>query len=148
MCVLIALASTVAHADMQQLKREVASLQRGVDDAQEKKDNADKALRENLQAQRSASGDALSRLKREAVALSARAHQAGEALRTARSNLASKHGELRTEASKQATRQVDAEGGLEQRVADARAALAQWRSAIGDIPNAPQPRDLREVDDE
>lgn len=145
---LLIAAAGVVSADMQQLKRELTGLERAVSNAETRKSAVDKALQENLNAQRNARGDDLARLKREAIALSARAHEAGESLRTARRNLASKQGELRTEASNQATRQLSADGALDLRVAEARKALAEWKSALGDLPQAPQPRDLSGVDDE
>jgi hypothetical protein len=145
---LVAAFPAVSHADLDRLKREAAALERGVEHAVKAKAEADKALQENLDAQRNAQGDALARLKREAIALSARAHEAGESLRAARRELAGRQSELRGAAAKQAVAQIDDGGELSARVTRALSALSEWKGALGDLPQAPQPRDLSNVDED
>lgn len=144
MCALLAavLCFGVVNADMQQLKREIEVLQKEVSDAQSKQSEADKALRENLDAQRTAQGKDLEALKQKAQTLARNAFRLTENVREARQKLAGKQGELRNEASSQAVNQVSAGGDLGGRVDSARAAIADWKAAIGEIPQAPQARDL------
>ncbi len=132
----------VVNADMQQLKRDIDGLKKEVAEAQSKQSQADKALRDNLNAQKSAQGKDLEALKQEAQALARTAYRSTEDARAATQKLAAKQGELRNEASNQAVAQVSAAGALDGRVDSARTAITDWKAAIGEIPRAPQARDL------
>ncbi|MBK8205469.1 MAG: hypothetical protein IPK87_01625 [Planctomycetes bacterium] len=129
-------------ADMQQLKRDIDALKTEVTEAQAKQSQADKALRENLDAQKTAQGKDLEALKQSAQALARTAYRTSEDARAAAQKLAAKQGELRNEASEQAAKQVSAAGALDGRVDSARTAIADWKAAVGEIPRAPQARDL------
>lgn len=144
MCALLAalLCFGVVNADMQQLKRDIEALRKEASEAQSKQEQADKALRENLDAQKTAQGKDLEALKQSAQALARTAYRTSEDARAAAQKLAARQGELRNEASEQAARQVSAAGALDGRVDSARTAIADWKAAIGEIPRAPQARDL------
>jgi hypothetical protein len=137
----------IVHADIDALKREIAKQQKAVTSAQEALKKARSALEDNQNAQRKPGAD-LQKLKRHAIDLAKAEQEAAESLRTATSALVSKQGELRSEASVQATAQITAVGKLDARVDKARSAVKDWRSATGEIPPAPKPRDLSGVDDE
>ncbi len=147
-CLLLALAAQPALADIAQLKREIDRQERAVSTAAKELEDASRAVRQNQEAQKKATGAALQALKREIIGLLHNERKADEALVAARQDLAAKQGELRGEASTHAESQVRAPGQLDDRVDKARSAIADWQGALGDLPNAPKPRDLSDVTDE
>lgn len=146
--VLLALWCGVAHADIAQLKRDIAQRQRQVDSAESALAKANQSVRDNLAAQRRAEGAALQALKKEAVKLADKKREAGDTLREQRQALADLQGKLRNEAAELAAQQVDAGGGLDARVDKAREAIKDWGDAIGELPSAPEARDLSDVSEE
>jgi chromosome segregation ATPase len=145
---LLALWCGVVHADIAQLKRDIAARQRQVDTAESELKNAQKAVRENRDAQKRAEGAALQALKKQAVDLADKERSAGDGLREQRQALGALQGQLRNEAAELAVKQVDAAGELDPRVDKARAAIKDWGDAIGDLPSAPNARDLSDVSEE
>lgn len=142
---LLLLLAGVAHADVEQLKRDIETLNKQLEQAQQKQADAEAALAENLKAQAGASGKDLERLKAGARSLARTAHNEAENAKGAERNLAAKQSDLRKEASENAANQITAKGDTELRVRTARTAVGDWRGAIGAIPTAPKPRDLSDV---
>lgn len=142
---LLLLFAGVAHADVEQLKRDIESLKKQHEQAQVKQHDAEKALADNLKAQAGASGKDLERLKTSARSLARTAHNEAENVKGAERNLAAKQSELRKEASESAVGRISAKGDLDARVDAARSSISDWRGAIGPIPGAPMPRDLTDI---
>lgn len=142
---LLLLFAGVAHADVEQLKRDIEALKKQHEQAQTKQQDAEKALAENLKAQAGASGKDLERLKTSARSLARTAHNEAENVKGAERNLAAKQSELRKEASESAVGRIGAKDDLDARVDAARSSITDWRGAIGPVPSAPMPRDLTDI---
>ncbi len=140
------LAAPVAHAqgDYKQLRKDVAELVTRLNDSETKLSEANQKLNANLAAQDAAKNDPtkVAQLKKEGVALRATANTAQDNRDSARSNLASKQGDLRAAASKWAVDQLTAAGNLNARVVEVRHAFDAWNEALGTLPEVPAVRPI------
>ncbi len=145
---LLAVCCGVAHADVAQLKREIAAQEQKVKAAEAKLREASKAVNDNEAAQKKAEGAQLANLKKQAIPLLKDQRDAEDTLRRERQEMAALQGKLRGEASAQAEKQINGGGDLDARVDSARTAIKDWKDAIGELPVAPKPRDLRDVSED
>ncbi len=106
-----------------------------------------KKIEDNNAQQKNAAGDALQRLKSEAIELKAKAREATSARLQSERALASKRSELRSEASKVAEEQISAAGDTNARTKRAGEAVEIWKNALQDLPAVPVVRDTSKEDD-
>jgi hypothetical protein len=145
---LLAVCCGVAHADVAQLKREIAAQEQKVKAAEAKLREASKAVNDNEAAQKKAEGAQLANLKKQAIPLLKDQRDAEDTLRRERQGVAALQGKLRGEASAQAEKQINGGGELDARVDSARTATKDWKDAIGQVPPVPKPRVLEGESDE
>jgi len=140
------LAAPVVHAqgDYKQLRKDVAELVTRLSDAEKKLSDANQKLNANLAAQDAAKNDPqkLAQLKKEGLGLRATANTSQDDRDSARSNLASKQGDLRGAASRYAVDQLTVAGNLNARVVEIRHAFDAWNEALGTLPDVPALRPI------
>lgn len=140
------LAAPVAHAqaDYKQIRKDVAELANRLNEAERKLADANQKLNANLAAQDANKNDPakVAQLKKDGVALRAGANTAQDDRDSARSNLASKQGDLRGAASRYAVDQLTAAGNLNARVVEIRHAFDAWNEALGTLPDVPAVRPI------
>ncbi|MCC6574495.1 MAG: hypothetical protein IT462_11965 [Planctomycetes bacterium] len=149
---LMALAAVFSpvQADVKKLKQEIDSIKKDLDKARETEKKAVESLTENQTKQRRAAqgSEEWKKLKRQAIQLSENAQVASEAVQDLAKELADKYSELRDEASKTAEDKVNAKGKAAKLVADAAEALKNWSEALGELPDIPEVRSTKDMDDD